>query len=69
MGTARPLRFGFTLDGRLADSTDCADMTVTYLGAFSRKKAEADARRRFEEWRRSPSTLNRHWSADQVVLG
>jgi hypothetical protein len=64
---ARPLRFDFTLDGRLAPG-DAADMSVTYLGRFDRKAAEADARRRFEEWRHKASLLARRRSADQVVL-
>ncbi|MDO8608540.1 MAG: hypothetical protein Q7R40_18565 [Phaeospirillum sp.] len=65
--TPRPLRFGFTIDGSPA-TDDCADMSVTYLGRFNRKSAEADAKRRFEEWRRMGNPLTRRWSADQVVL-
>jgi hypothetical protein len=68
MGSMRPLRFGFTLDGSLAGN-EPAEMSVTYLGRFNRKTAEADARRRFEEWRRTGSSLTRLRSADQVVLG
>ena len=64
---ARPLRFDFTMDGRPANG-DRADMSVTYLGRFNRKSAEADARRRFEEWRQLGNALTRRWSADQVVL-
>jgi len=64
---ARPLRFAFTLDGRPAGD-EAADMSVTYLGRFNRKSAEADAKRRFEEWRATGSALVRRWSADQVVL-
>ncbi|OAN50510.1 hypothetical protein A6A04_18110 [Paramagnetospirillum marisnigri] len=67
MGSFRPLRFGFALDGSPVDS-DSAEMRVTYLGRFSRKSAEADARRRFEEWRSLCNPVTRRWSADQVVL-
>ncbi|ARJ67704.1 conserved protein of unknown function [Magnetospirillum sp. XM-1] len=67
MGSFRPLRFGFTADGHPADET-CAEMRVTYLGRVSRRQAEADARRRFEEWSRL-GTLSRLRGADQVVLG
>lgn len=63
----RPLRFAFTIDGRPA-AADSADMSVTYLGRFNRKSAEADAKRRFEEWRNMGNALTRRWSADQVVL-
>ena len=65
--TARPLRFAFTIDGHPAID-DRADMSVTYLGRFNRKSAEADAKRRFEEWRTMGNALTRRWSADQVVL-
>ncbi|TAN55213.1 MAG: hypothetical protein EPN20_20615 [Magnetospirillum sp.] len=65
--TPRPLRFAFTIDGRPV-SNDRADMSVTYLGRFNRKSAEADAKRRFEEWRNMGNALTRRWSADQVVL-
>ncbi|EME70748.1 hypothetical protein H261_06811 [Paramagnetospirillum caucaseum] len=68
MGSFRPLRFGFTADGRLAED-GCAEMSVTYVGRLSRSKAEADARRRFEEWSRLASPLARLRGADQVVLG
>ncbi|RAU20499.1 hypothetical protein CU669_18325 [Paramagnetospirillum kuznetsovii] len=68
MGSFRPLRFGFALDGSPA-SHDHAEMRVTYLGYFNRKHAEADARRRFEEWRRMGNPVARLRSADQVVLG
>jgi len=68
MGSLRPLRFAFTCDGRPAGS-DCAEMSVTYHGAISRKSAEADARRRFEEWSRLGNPITRRRSADQVVLG
>lgn len=68
MGSLRPLRFGFTLDGCPA-SHDRAEMSVTYLGWINRKRAEADARRRFEEWRAMGSAITRLRSADQVVLG
>jgi hypothetical protein len=67
MGSARPLRFGFTVDGHSVEH-EYADMSVTYLGRFNRKSAEADARRRFEEWRRSGNPVTRRWTADQVVL-
>ena len=67
MGSLRPLRFGFTVDGRPAE-TGRADMSVTYLGRLNRRQAEADARRRFEEWSRLSSPLARRWGADQVVL-
>lgn len=68
MGSFRPLRFGFTADGRLADDGP-AEMSVTYLGRVSRRQAEADARRRFEEWSRLGNSLSRLRGADQVVLG
>lgn len=68
MGSFRPLRFGFTADGIPADESS-ADMRVTYLGGVSRRQAEADARRRFEEWSRMGSSLARLRAADQVVLG
>jgi hypothetical protein len=68
MGSLRPLRFGFTADGRPAEDGR-AEMSVTYLGRLSRSKAEADARRRFEEWSRLASPIARRWGADQVVLG
>jgi len=68
MGSFRPLRFGFTADGNLAQDGR-AEMSVTYLGRLSRSKAEADARRRFEEWSRMGSALARLRAADQVVLG
>ena len=63
----RPLRFDFTIDGRPAHG-DHAEMSVTYLGRFNRKSAEADAKRRFEEWRRMGNALMRRFAADQVVL-
>jgi hypothetical protein len=68
MGSSRPLRFGFAADGTLAEDGR-AEMSVTYLTRLSRSKAEADARRRFEEWSRLASPLARRWGADQVVLG
>jgi len=61
------LRFAFTDDGRPAGLP--AEMCVTYVGHFSRRKAEADARRRFEEWRRLSSPVARRFAADQVVVG
>jgi|GEM_PF-1633941 hypothetical protein len=61
------LRFAFTADGRLvADGP--AEMKITYLGRFNRKSAEADARRRFEEWQSLPSPLSRRWASNQVVV-
>jgi hypothetical protein len=60
------LRFAFTGDGRPADGP--AAMTVTYVGWIGRKAAEADARRRFEEWQSHPNALARRWAADQVVV-
>jgi hypothetical protein len=67
MGSRRSLRFGFTVDGQPATG-ESADMRVTYFGRLDSKTAEADARRRFEEWRRTGNPLVRRWSADQVVL-
>lgn len=67
MASRRPLRFGFTVDGQ-PSAGECADMRVTYHGRFNRKAAEADARRRFEEWRNTGNPLLRRWSADQIVL-
>lgn len=61
-----PLRFAFSLDAIASDGP--TQMSVTYLGRINRKQAEADARRRFEEWRRLPSPLSRRWSQDQVVV-
>ncbi len=61
-----PLRFAFTGDGRLAK--DRAAMTVTYVGRIDRKAAEADARRRFQEWLSLSNPLARRWSSDQVVV-
>ncbi|WP_245644136.1 hypothetical protein [Magnetospirillum moscoviense] len=61
------LRFRFDLDGRpVADGP--GEMNVTYLGRVNRKAAEADARRRFEEWRSLSSSLSRRWSSNQVVV-
>lgn len=60
------LRFEFAVNDGPAEGL--AEMTVTYVGRVSRKAAEADARRRFEEWCRTPSTLSRRRSKDQVVL-
>ena len=59
-------RFAFTADGRPVDGP--ADMNVTYVGRINRKLAEADARRRFEEWQNLPSLLARRWSSNQVVV-
>jgi hypothetical protein len=61
-----PLRFAFSADGRVADGP--AEMSITYVGRINRKNAEADARRRFEEWCRLPNALSRRWNRDQVVL-
>ena len=66
MPMTAPLRFAFYADGIVADGP--TEMSVTYLGRINRKAAEADARRRFEEWRRMPSPLSRRWSKDQVVV-
>lgn len=60
------LRFRFTVDGHAAQ--DSGDMTVTYVGRVNRKLAEADARRRFEEWRDTGNPLARRFTRDQVVL-
>ncbi len=68
MPLSASLRFAFLQDGRLADHQP-PDMSVTYIGRISRKQAEADARRRFEEWRSQPNALARRWSSDQIVLG
>jgi hypothetical protein len=62
------LRFAFTIDGHPV-SEGPADMNITYVGRVNRKSAEADARRRFEEWRQIPSSLSRRWSSNQVVVG
>lgn len=59
-------RFAFTIDGRAVDGP--ADMNVTYIGRINRKLAEADARRRFEEWLSMPSALSRRWASNQVVV-
>ncbi|MBR9970706.1 hypothetical protein [Magnetospirillum sulfuroxidans] len=59
-------RFAFTADGRPTDGP--AGMNVTYVGRINRKLAEADARRRFEEWQSLPSLLARRWSSNQVVV-
>ena len=62
------LRFAFTDDGRPAGGQ--SQMSVTYVGGhFSRRKAEADARRRFEEWRQLSNPVTRRFAADQVVVG
>ena len=61
------LRFAFTEDGRPACGP--AEMSVTYVGHYSRRKAEADARRRFEEWRQLSNPVARRFAADQVVVG
>lgn len=66
MPMSAPLRFAFSATGVVADGP--AEMSVTYVGRISRKNAEADARRRFEEWCRLPSPLSRRWSKDQVVV-
>lgn len=66
MATSTNLRFTFTADGHHGDGP--AEMSVTYVGRISRKTAEADARRRFEEWRSLPSLLSRRWASNQVVV-
>jgi hypothetical protein len=66
MPMSAPLRFAFAADGRPADGP--AEMSITYVGRINRKHAEADARRRFEEWCRLPNALSRRWSKDQVVV-
>jgi hypothetical protein len=66
----RSLRFRFTGDGRPSEgpaAQDAIAMSVTYVGRVNRKAAEADARRRFEEWRRLPD-LSRRWACDQLVV-
>ena len=60
-----PLRFRFTGDGRPSEGP--ATMSVTYVGRVNRKAAEADAKRRFEEWLRLPE-LPRRWASDQLVV-
>jgi hypothetical protein len=60
------IRFAFFADGCHADGL--GEMTVTYVGRVNRKIAEADARRRFEEWRSLPSPLSRRWASNQVVV-
>jgi len=67
MASRRPLRFGFTVDGQ-PSAAEFAAMRVTYHGRLNRKVAEADARRRFEEWRNIGNPLIRRWSADQIVI-
>lgn len=66
MPMSAPLRFAFSAAERIADGP--VEMSITYVGRISRKHAEADARRRFEEWCRQPSSLSRRWSKDQVVV-
>ncbi|HTH16883.1 MAG TPA: hypothetical protein VL974_09540 [Magnetospirillum sp.] len=63
---SNPLRFAFSAAGVVAEGP--AEMSVTYVGRVNRKIAEADARRRFEEWCAMPSPLSRRWSKDQVVV-
>ncbi|MDA8231723.1 MAG: hypothetical protein M0006_10330 [Magnetospirillum sp.] len=60
------MQFAFTEDGRRADGQ--AEFTITYVGRINRKAAEADARRRFEEWASLRSPLARRWSSNQVVV-
>lgn len=62
-GSSSPMRFRFTLDGG-----DQAELSVTYLGRISRKDAEADARRRFQEWKALANPLARRWASDQLVV-
>lgn len=66
MPMSAPLRFAFSATGVVSDGP--AEMSITYVGRINRKIAEADARRRFEEWCRMPSLLSRRWSKDQVVV-
>ncbi|CAA7615167.1 hypothetical protein [Magnetospirillum sp. UT-4] len=66
MSLAARLSFAFTADGRAAQ--DRADMSVTYVGRINRKQAEADARRRFEEWRSLANPLARRWASNQIVV-
>lgn len=61
------LRFAFTADGQPVTDGP-ADMNVTYLGRINRKSAEADAKRRFQEWSAIPNALARRWSSNQVVV-
>ncbi len=61
--TWTPLRFRFT--GDVAEGPD--ELRVTYVGRITRKEAEADARRRFEEWCRR-SDFSRRRACDQVVV-
>lgn len=61
-----PLRFAFSTHGLIPEGP--AEMSVTYIGRITRKNAEADARRRFEEWCQLPSPLSRRWAKDQVVV-
>lgn len=60
------IRFAFSTDGSPGEGL--GEMTVTYVGRVNRKTAEADARRRFEEWRSLPSPLSRRWASNQVVV-
>lgn len=62
--TAAPLRFRFVTDPA---PDGLAEMCVTYVGRISRKVAEADARRRFEEWRTLPH-LAKARARDQLVV-
>jgi hypothetical protein len=62
------LRFDFTSDGRPARDPHQGDMSVTYVGRISRRQAEADARRRFEEWAQLTHPLARRRARDQLVL-
>lgn len=66
MALSSTLRFTFTADGDRANGP--GEMSVTYVGRISRKQAEADARRRFEEWRSLPNPLARRWASHQVVV-
>lgn len=62
------LRFDFGDDGRLVCGGP-ADMSITYVGRrIDRRSAEADARRRFEEWQRQASQFSRHLSRTQVII-
>lgn len=66
MPMTAPLRFAFSAEDAVIDGP--TEMSVTYVGRISRKTAEADARRRFQEWQQLGSALSRRWSKDQVVV-
>lgn len=66
MPMSATIRFSFAADGSRADGA--GEMNVTYVGRVNRKTAEADARRRFEEWTRLPSPLSKRFASNQVVV-